>query len=229
MKHLLLVEDDQTLGTTLKERLEKEGYSVLWSKTLLQARTDFSTRPMDLVILDVGLPDGSGFDFAREIRSRTFTPFLFVTAQAGAPERLMGFEIGAEEYIPKPFHLKEILLRVKHVLDNHAVQRQIRCGDHTVDFERMGILGKDGAIETIPVRDFQLLKHLIAVSPRVVSRDEILNAVWGEDKFPSNRTVDNVIVRLRQLLGDDGDKYIRSVRGIGYQWIGERGETENGK
>ncbi len=229
MKQLLLVEDDLSLGTTLKERLEREGYGVLWSKTLAQAEKDFKSKPVDLVILDVGLPDGSGFDFARAIRARTFTPFLFVTAQAGAPERLLGFEIGAEEFIPKPFHLKEILLRVKHVIDNHSVQRRIRCGDRTIDFERMAVFGTDGSVEAVPPKDFQLLKHLISVSPRVVSRDEILNAVWGEENFPSNRTVDNVIVRLRQVLEDDGGKYIQSVRGVGYQWIGEKGDEDDGK
>ncbi len=221
MKQLLLVEDDLTLGLTLKERLEREGYGVLWSKTLTQAEKDFKSKPIDLVILDVGLPDGSGFDFAKNIRERTATPFLFVTAQAGAPDRLRGFELGAEEYIPKPFHLKEILLRVKHVLDNHAEQRNIKCGDFTIDFGRMAILGIDGKNENLSLKDCQLLKHLISVSPRVVSRDEILNAVWGEGNFPSNRTVDNVIVRLRQLLDDDGTRFIKSVRSVGYQWIGD--------
>lgn len=226
MKSLLLVEDDVSLGTTLKERLEKEGYVVTWSKTIAQATKDFKAHPMDLVILDVGLPDGSGFDFADTIRADGLTPFLFLTAQAGAPERLRGFELGAEEFIPKPFHLKEILLRVKHVLDNHAVPRKIRCGSVLIDLERMGIQRADGQIETLAVKDFQLLKYLISVSPRVVSRDEILNSVWGEEKFPSNRTVDNAVVRLRHALDDEENKAIQSIRGVGYQWIRNRNGNE---
>lgn len=222
MSHLLLVEDDQTLGSTLKERLEREGYEVTWAQTLAEAEKEFRAAPTDLVILDVGLPDGSGFEFAEKIRKESFTPFLFVTAQAGAPERLKGFELGAEEYIPKPFHLKEMLLRVRHVLDNHATQRKITCGDRVIDFERMAIL-VNGKPETLPFKDFKILRHLISVSPRVVSRDEILNAVWGEENYPSNRTIDNIIVRLRQLLDDDGTEYIQSVRGVGYQWIGKKG------
>ena len=225
MKKLLLVEDDITLGTTLQERLEREGYAVEWAKNLAEANRLFAAAPMDLVILDVGLPDGSGFDFAQKVRKESFTPFLFVTAQAGAPERLRGFELGAEEFIPKPFHLKEILIRVRHVLENHAMQRRIPCGDRVIDFERMAIL-IDGRAETLPVKDFRLLHYLISTSPRAVSRDEILNAVWGEETFPSNRTIDNIIVRLRQLLADDGTQYIQSVRGIGYQWIGKKGEND---
>jgi DNA-binding response OmpR family regulator len=224
MKKLLLVEDDVSLGTTLKERLEKEGYAVLWAKTLQEAERSFRETPVDLVVLDVGLPDGSGFDFAEKIRKESFTPFLFVTAQAGAPERLRGFELGAEEFIPKPFHLKEILIRVRHVLDNHSFQRRVSCGERVIDFERMAIL-HDGRAEALPLKDFQILRHLISVSPRVVSRDEILNSVWGEESFPSNRTIDNIVVRLRQLLDDDGTKYIQSVRGVGYQWIGKKGEN----
>jgi two-component system, OmpR family, phosphate regulon response regulator PhoB len=219
MKQLLLVEDDLTLGITLKERLEKEGYAVLWSKTLTAATEDFQSKPIDLVILDVGLPDGSGFDFAQKIRKSSATPFIFVTAQASAPHRLQGFELGAEEYIPKPFHLKEVLLRVKRVLGNSSSQQISSYGDIKIDFYRMAIVNSEGISTILPNKDFQLLKFLISSYPRAVSRDEILNTVWGEENYPSNRTVDNVIVRLRQLLSDDGSKYIRSVRGFGYQWI----------
>ncbi|HEX4924864.1 MAG TPA: response regulator, partial [Bdellovibrionales bacterium] len=118
MKHLLLVEDDPSLGATLQERLEKEGYSVAWAQSRAEAESAFARKPPDLVILDVGLPDGSGFDLAKLIKKKSVVPFIFVTAMTTAEYRLEGFEIGAEEYIPKPFHLKELLLRVKHVLDN---------------------------------------------------------------------------------------------------------------
>src|SRR5689334_221910 len=115
MKHLLLVEDDSSLGATLQERLEKEGYSVDWATTQNEAISFLKSRAPDLVILDVGLPDGSGFDLAKKIKSESLVPFIFVTAMTNAEYRLEGYEIGAEEYIPKPFHLKELLIRVKHV------------------------------------------------------------------------------------------------------------------
>jgi len=220
-KHLLLVEDDPSLGATLQERLQKEGYSVAWSQTQADAETAFKKRAPDLVILDVGLPDGSGFDLARKIKSESHVPFIFVTAMTTAEYRLEGFEIGAEEYIPKPFHLKELLMRVKHVLENHSIPREVLANGHRIDLLSMSITNPKGDKEFLPARDFKLLKLLIETSPRVISRDEILNQVWGEDKFPSQRTIDNSIVRLRQLLGDSEGNWIRSVRGIGYQWAKE--------
>jgi two-component system, OmpR family, phosphate regulon response regulator PhoB len=222
MKHLLLVEDDLSLGATLQERLQKEGYFVVWAKTQAEGHREFMKKNPDLVILDVGLPDGSGFDLARKIKEQRPVPFIFVTAMTTAEYRLEGYEIGAEEYIPKPFHLKELLMRVRHVLDNHATQREVLCDGYRIDLEEMSVTDSHGKKEFIAARDFRLLKFLIDNSPRVVSRDEILNAIWGEDKFPTQRTIDNSVVRLRQHLGNAGDKWIRSVRGIGYQWAKEK-------
>jgi DNA-binding response OmpR family regulator len=228
MRKLLLVEDDPGLGETLCERFVKEGYEVKWAETLADAERAVAgivdSNGFDLIILDVNLPDGSGFDFARRVRARKLTtPFIFVTAMNSAEHRLEGYEIGAEEYIPKPFHLKELLLRVRHVLETHAepggAAGQLKVGEHTVDLDARAIVGPGGEKEFLQTRDFDLLKLLIDSAPKVVSRDEILDRVWGEDKFPSHRTVDNAIVRLRQTLGDDGGKVIRSVRGIGYQWV----------
>lgn len=225
VKKLLLVEDDLSLGATLQERLAKEGYSVAWARSLAEARREFSATPSHLVILDVGLPDGSGFEFAREIRSHSKVPFLFVTAQNTAEDRLQGYEIGAEEYIPKPFHLKELLIRVKHVLEDHVdavsggASPTVRCLGKTIDLAALSVRSEDGKIEYLAARDRDLLALLIERAPQVLSRDEILNAVWGEEKFPSSRTVDNAIVRLRQILGDSEGAVIRSARGIGYQWI----------
>jgi two-component system, OmpR family, phosphate regulon response regulator PhoB len=216
--HLLLVEDDPTLGQTLLERLQKELYRVTWTRNLAQAREKIKTDNFDLIILDVGLPDGSGFELAREVKKTRRVPLIFMTANASAPYRLEGFEIGAEEFIPKPFHLKELFMRVRHVLENHAARRKLRIGDRIIDFESMAILSDQGPSEFLPARDFQLLELLIKASPRVVSRDEILDSLWGDEKFPTNRTVDNIIVRLRSLLGEEG-KCIRSVRGVGYQWV----------
>lgn len=228
MKRLLLVEDDQGLGETLCERLVKEGYDVEWSESLKDAEHRVVASAFDLIVLDVNLPDGSGFDFARRVRARLIeTPFIFVTAMNSAEHRLEGYEIGAEEYIPKPFHLKELLLRIRHVLETHALSETakthglIRVGTHGVDLDARAVIGPAGEKEFLQTRDFELLRLLIEGAPKVVSRDEILDRIWGEDKFPSHRTVDNAIVRLRHALGDEGGTVIRSVRGIGYQWVVE--------
>lgn len=221
MRRILLVEDDTSLGQTLQERLQKE-YDVEWARSLAEAWKIFTKNSsFDIAILDVGLPDGSGFELAEKIKAHSPMLFLFLTAQADAESRLRGFELGAEEFIPKPFHLKELLIRVKHVLDAHAPTRDLALESCTVNFTQMSVTKKDGKIEYPPVTDLKILQLLIEKSPRVLSRDEIMNEIWGVDKNPSHRTIDNIIVRLRQLLGEDGEKHIRSVRGVGYQWSTE--------
>lgn len=222
MRQILLVEDDKSLGETLTERLSKE-YRVLWAQSVQAAKEILvKERGLDLVILDLGLPDGTGFDVAEYIRSENLHPlFIFLTAQADAEARLKGFEIGAEEFIPKPFHLKELLIRVKHVLELHAVQSEISIEGVHINFTTMAVRKVDGQIEYPPVTDLKILQFLIERAPRAVSRDEIINEVWGLDKNPSHRTIDNTIVRLRQMIGEKGESYIRSVRGVGYQWFKE--------
>lgn len=219
MKKVLLVEDDMSLGQTLHERLSKD-YDVVWESSFKQSWERFSKdKNFDLVLLDVGLPDGNGFDLAERIKAHSpQTLFLFLTAQADAESRLKGFELGAEEFIPKPFHLKELLIRVKHVLEAHSVSRELQLTDCVVNFSEMSIRQKNGSIEYPAVNDMKILQLLVDKSPRVLSRDEIINHIWGIDKNPSHRTIDNIIVRLRQLLGSDGENFIRSVRGVGYQW-----------
>lgn len=225
MRKVLLVEDDLSLGETLMERLKKE-YDVAWGKNLNEAWSLFSrARDFDLIILDVGLPDGSGFELAEKIKKVSPVLFLFLTAQADAESRLRGFELGAEEYIPKPFHLKELLIRVKHVLEAHAPARELALESCVVNFTTMSVQKKSGQIEYPPVTDIKILQLLIDKSPRILSRDEIMNEIWGVDKNPSHRTIDNIIVRLRHLLGEDGEKHIRSVRGVGYQWSTSTEET----
>jgi two-component system phosphate regulon response regulator PhoB len=221
MKRLLLVEDDRSLGATLHERLLREKYDVAWVETKQSALARLNEGLWDLVILDIGLPDGSGFELARHIKSSATMPIMFMTALSTAEHRLEGFEIGAEEFIPKPFHLRELLLRVQHVLQNHPVLHQVICHGRTVDLDNRTIIQSDGTRDHPAARDFELLQLLITSSPRVISRNQILDVLWGEDKFLNQRTIDNMVVRLRQLLGDTESTCIRSVRGVGYQWCGD--------
>ncbi|TGK38380.1 DNA-binding response regulator [Leptospira gomenensis] len=227
---LLLVEDDRSLGETLQERLQKEGYEVFWTVSAIAAKKLVKEEKPHLILLDVRLPDGDGFTLAEELKTnRDCPPFLFLTAQAGAPERLRGFELGAEEFIPKPFHLKELLLRVKHVLESHKHTLEesiLRYKDYVLDFQGFQI--KRGADEfPLSKRDCALLHFLVTERERTVSRSEILDKLWGEESFPTNRTIDNSIVRLRQAFGEEGDNVIRSVRGVGYQWTGEIQDVES--
>lgn len=219
MKRLLLVEDDQSLGLTLQERLVKEGFEVRLASSVSEAKAAL-TGSFDLVILDVGLPDGSGFDLVEEVKkAHQSIPFLFMTAQSDAESRLKGYEAGAEEFIPKPFHLKEFLLRVRHVLDNHvAPQIYQLAGNSKIDFDSF-LISVNGVEESMTQKEALVLKTLITSSPRVVSRDELLDQVWGEEAYPSQRTIDNVILRIRSALGPEFGHRIQSVRGVGYKWV----------
>src|SRR5690606_36088788 len=141
------------------------------------------------------------------------------TAQGDAETRLKGYELGADEFIPKPFHLRELLIRVKHVLQSHiGSSQEIRTKNASIHFTDLSIRSNDGRIDYPSATDMKILKYLIEQSPRPVSRDDIINYVWGVDKELSHRTIDNAIVRLRKALGSEGESLIRSVRGIGYQW-----------
>jgi DNA-binding response OmpR family regulator len=220
MSRVLLVEDDRSLGKTLAERLAKEGIDVQWVETLASGR-QAAQQPWDLAIVDVMLPDGSGFDLAPEIRRRSLTPIMFMTALNSAESRLRGFELGADEYLPKPFHLKEFMLRVRHVLQTQPPRRTLQVGGVSIDWDAMAIDRADGERVFLQVRDCRVLQLLIDSAPRALDRSEILDRAWGETEFPSQRTVDNAIVRLRQALADEDGKLIRSVRGIGYQWAAQ--------
>jgi len=215
---VLLVEDDASLGQTLAERLEREHLQVEWVRTAAEARACLDRSAWDLAILDVRLPDGSGFGLARRIKQSSTTPVMFMTALNSAENRLEGFEIGADEYLPKPFHLKEFILRVRHVLSTQRRRQVIRTPDAMIDLDALTVQTADGRRTLLQARDGRVLHLLVESAPRVVNRSEILDRAWGEERFPTPRSVDNAIVRLRQALGDGEGRVIRSVRGVGYQW-----------
>jgi DNA-binding response OmpR family regulator len=218
MPRVLLVEDDASLGRTLTERLQKERLDVTWAQTVAAAESALQQGPWDLAVLDVRLPDGSGFGLARQIKRSSLTPVMFMTALNSAENRLEGFEIGADEYLPKPFHLKEFILRVRHVLATQRISAVVRTHGREIDLAALTVTRPDGQRAFLQVRDGRVLRLLMAAAPTVVDRSEILDRVWGRDQFPTPRAVDNAIVRLRQALQDDRGQIIRSVRGVGYQW-----------
>jgi DNA-binding response OmpR family regulator len=220
MPRVLLVEDDASLGRTLAERLVRDSLEVEWAQNIADAERQLESGSWDLAILDVKLPDGSGFGLARRIKKTSTVPVMFMTAQNSAEARLEGFEIGADEYLPKPFHLREFLIRVRHVLARQRPRHTLRAGDVSIDLDAMTVEAGDGGRTQLQVRDCRVLRLLIDAAPRAVDRSVILDRVWGEERFPTPRTVDNAIVRLRQALKDDGGQLIRSVRGVGYQWAG---------
>jgi two-component system phosphate regulon response regulator PhoB len=219
MKRILLVEDDRTLGEVLKTELSKN-YQVTWANTCTEAQRVLGNDKFDLAILDIGLPDGSGFEVAKFLAEKEKPPqFIFLTARNEPEVRLKGFEAGAVDFIPKPFHLKEVLLRVQKIFNTSNMPEQVQLPDVAINLQSHSLHWKNGMIEYPPIKDMMILRMLIEKSPGAVSRDEIINRVWGEEKDLSPRTIDNAILRLRQALKDDQEQWIRSVRGVGYQWI----------
>ena len=218
MAKIFLVEDDQTIATTLQRRLAEENFQVTLSQTIADFKAQAIT-DADVFILDVGLPDGSGFDLVTWIRQSSKAPIIFTTALNSAENRLKGYELGAHEFIPKPFLFQELLLRLRHVLHEAPVRNVIKLPKGALDLDKMCFEGSDGGVSFVAAKDFRVLQLLIQEYPKPVSRDQMLDLIWGEDKFPSQRTIDNCIVRLRQTIGDEDGDIIRSIRGVGYQWV----------
>jgi DNA-binding response OmpR family regulator len=173
MKKVLLVEDDRILGENLFQKLSSE-YEVAWASNVVDSIKQLKSQKWDLLILDLGLPDGSGFDVAREVSKIVATSdrpaILFLTAQSDAETRLQGYELGASEFVPKPFHLKELLIRIRHALETRPQSQDLVLGDVTINLTDLSIRSQAGGIQYPSVTDMKILKFLIAQAPRPVSR-----------------------------------------------------------
>lgn len=226
-ERVLLVEDDENLGQTLFERLSSEGYQVHLSQSAEEALQELKASPFDLLILDVGLPGKSGFELAKEIRKKQIhSAIIFLTAQGTPEDRIQGLELGAEDYIVKPFHLKELLLRVQNGLKRSKYLSEsndvIHLGKAKICFSKLEAwVGED--LFELTQKEAALLKFLYQRKGLVVSRDEILNFIWSDHDYPTPRTIDNFIMKLRRLIENDPENstIIKSVRGIGYRLIDE--------
>jgi DNA-binding response OmpR family regulator len=226
---ILVLEDERNVGLTLVERLKKEGFDVAWATNIAEAYLEIQSRKFDLALMDVGLPDGSGFDAAARLRKlQPGAAIIFLTAMGTPEDRIRGLELGAEDYVVKPFHLKELLLRVRNglkrarYLNNAASESDeaIQIGRATVHFGKFEAT-VSGEAHPLTHKECALLRLLFDRRGNVVSRDEILNHVWSEDEFPTSRTIDNFVMRLRRLVETDPEnpQVIRSVRGVGYQLL----------
>lgn len=226
---ILFVEDEKNVGSTLAERLVREGFEVTWVSTQEEALLEISSRSFDLALLDVGLPDGSGFEVAQFLRQKSpCVAMIFLTAFGTPEDRIRGLELGAEDYIVKPFHLKELILRIRNGLkraqylsgETRTSDASPMIGKARVHFQKF-TAECDGKVQPLTHKEAALLRLLVERRGFVISRDEILNHVWSEDEFPTPRTVDNFIMRLRRLVEENPEspEVIKSVRGIGYQLV----------
>lgn len=221
---VLLVEDEPNLGQTLQDYLRAKKFEVEWASTCQDARVKFSEITPAIIILDIGLPDGDGITLAREFRQkRKDCVLLFCTALNDPSLRVEGLELGAEDYITKPFELKELTLRLDRILKSRQLSKQrpeeYKFGEIMFWPKRFEIQDAAGIITPLGQKECAILELLIQKKNEVVARDEMIESIWGENSFPTNRTIDNYIVKLRKWADSDpnGAIQITSVRGIGYK------------
>ena len=233
-KRILLVEDEPHLAFNLQFNLQTEGYDVVPAVDGLRAMAKFdSDGPFDLVILDVMLPEVNGFEVARFIRTKDDqTHILMLTAMGKEEDRLIGFEAGADDYIVKPFHLKEFLLRVRRMVrraqyfqaPGDGQPRELAVGPFKLDTELLQLITPAG-IKALTALEADVLKEFMLNPGRVLSRQHLLDRVWGMKGDIETRTVDNFISRLRRYLETDPamPRYLVSVRGRGYRLVADPG------
>jgi two-component system alkaline phosphatase synthesis response regulator PhoP len=227
-KRILLVEDEKNLRKTIGLNLEMDGYEVITAETGKSGLDTFFASKFDLVILDVMMPEMDGFSVCKAIREKNKSvPVLFLTAKGSGEDKVEGLKIGADDYLTKPFHLEEFLLRVGILLrrsaytDPHPGLEEFRFGPNSVNFNTFEITGMNGETHTISKREIALLKLLIERKNEVVSREEILESVWGRDVYPSTRTIDNYILAFRKYFEAQSrePRYFHSIRGVGYKFM----------
>lgn len=231
---VLVVEDETTLAEVLADNLVDEGYLVEVARDGTSGRSAWREADPDLVVLDVMLPGLNGYQLCEEMRAEgNVTPVLFLSARGQAEDRVRGLQAGGDDYLNKPFHLPEFLLRVSNMLRRKgwgpAPDAEIAFGGHRVDFRGWTAQLADGRRELLGEHELGILKLLAARPGRVVTRDEILDEVWGEEAFPSSRTLEGLVARLRRLFEPDPETpiYFHTVWGAGYRFTpdGEEAST----
>ena len=227
---ILLVEDEETLAIGLEYNLSAEGYGVTRAEHGKRALELFASQPFDLIVLDIMLPYLDGFEVAQEIRKKApQIPILILTARTAAIDRIRGLQIGADDYLTKPFHLQELLLRIKGMLTRKKWYKDItsdqplyRFGGNEINFANLTAQAGKQKLH-LTQREAMVLKHLIDNKGRLVSRKELLEKVWNTSSDVETRTVDNFIVRLRKYFEPNpaAPIYIKSVRSAGYMFSEE--------
>ncbi|MCF7916879.1 MAG: response regulator transcription factor [Candidatus Omnitrophica bacterium] len=222
-KKILVVEDDKNILKLIKYNLEKEDLEVFTAITGEDGLNLINQEDIDLAILDLMLPKMNGLDLCREIKQDEFNsnvPVMIVTAKGEEVDRIVGFELGADDYLVKPFSVRELVLRVKAILRRKPKEKSptstISIGKIKLDPQKFKVSINDKAVKLTPM-EFKLLQILMSENEKVLSRKNLLSRVWGLDSAITTRTVDTHIKRLRQKLGEEG-KRIETVRGFGYRF-----------
>jgi len=225
MHRILVVEDEPAIALGLEDDLRMEGYEVELAKDGVTGSQRGQEGAFDLIILDVMLPKKDGFEVCREVRrAGVRVPILMLTAKARESEKVMGFELGADDYVTKPFGTRELRARIKALLRRATGEVDVDTvtfGDVDVDFARGEVRRRGEAVDLTPI-EFKLLGLFVRTRGRVLSRDQLIDGVWGKDAYTSARIVDNHIANLRRKIEDDpaDPRYLKNVRGLGYRFDG---------
>jgi two-component system, OmpR family, response regulator RegX3 len=222
---ILLVEDEESITTPLVEALDREGFDTAVAATAGESLDVAERVKPDLVLLDVMLPDGSGFDVCRELRARSRVPIIMLTARGEEADRVAGLELGADDYVVKPFSARELVARVRAVLRRtaEAAERKVEgateIGELRLDPARRSAAFRGEELE-LSRKEFDLLRLLIENAGSVVTRERLIDEVWDTNWFGSTKTLDVHVSGLRKKLGDDpgAPRYIHTVRGVGFRF-----------
>lgn len=236
MKTILLVEDDSNIADGLLMNLEAEGYEVMHVDHGGQALDTFEKGNFGLVILDIMLPGMDGLSICKALRSKGHTvPVLFLTARDQTDEKVEGLLAGGDDYMTKPFDIRELLVRIQGIFrrqswlaDNETqTTHEYRFDGRTIDFSTFVATGPSGKY-SLTGKECMVAKYLIERPGQVVSRDQLLDAVWGLHSYPTNRTVDNFVLKLRKIFEDEPShpKYFETIRGVGYRFSGPGGKQD---
>jgi DNA-binding response OmpR family regulator len=216
---ILVVEDEPSVGELVRGYLQKSGYRVVWIRSGEEALVELERHPVKMVLLDIGLPGIDGFDVCRAIRARSDVPILMLTARDEEPDRVVGLEVGADDYLTKPFSPRELVARMKAIFRRTEPQERhdrFALGDVLLDRESHDVT-VDGRPVELTAKEFELLAFFMANAGVVVSRDLLLDRVWGQEYPGGTRTVDVHVAQLRRKLGRPD--LIRTLRGAGYKAI----------
>jgi two-component system response regulator ResD len=216
---ILLVEDEPSVGELVRGYLGRDGWRVVWVRSGTEALAELDRHPVRLVLLDIGLPDMDGFDICRAIRSRSTVPIVMLTARDEEPDRVVGLEVGADDYVTKPFSPRELVARMKAVLrrsEPQESQETLALADVVVDRQTRDAT-VDGEHVELTAKEFDLLAYFLANPGVVLSRDVLLDRVWGVAYPGGTRTVDVHVAQLRRKLGRPA--LIRTLRGAGYKAV----------
>lgn len=227
MKKILVIDDEAAIRDLVELVLRRENYQVKTVENGAAGLLEVDTFCPDLVLLDLMLPDYSGYDLCKEIVKKSSIPIIMLSAKTETIDKVLGLELGAEDYITKPFDNRELLARIKVVLRRYEqpqenTSNQLVCGELTLDLERKTVL-KNGQQISLTSKEFKILEALAQRSKKVFTRDELLEIVWGYDYLGDSRSVDMTIMRLRKKLEEDTEnpRYIKTIYGFGYQIGGD--------